>query len=410
MVRAMAVKARVWAVILAPLGLAACQPAVLDPQGPVGMAEKSILIDSLAIMLAIVVPTILATLAFAWWFRASNTKARYRPDWAYSGQIELIVWGIPLLVITLLGGVAWIGSHELDPAVPLASNTPPIQIQGVSLDWKWLFIYPDQHVASVNQLVVPAGVPIHFALTSASVMNAFFIPQLGSMIYTMNGMTTQLNLKADQPGDLRRPVRPITAATGSPTCISRCTPCRPTSSQAWVADTRKAGPMLDTGSYAQLAKQSLNVAPFTYRDVDQGSVPEDRQPATAARPRARYRAGCRRRFPPNGALACWASLAGRPSRSTSRSRWSPRAWWPSPSPACSCWILVKGWLPYLWKEWITSVDHKRIGVMYALLALVMLLRGFSDAIMMRSQQALAFRRRATCRPSITTRSSPPTAR
>ena len=187
-------------IVLLPIVLTACQPAVLDPQGIIGIAEKTILIDSLAIMLAIVIPTIAATFAFAWWFRASNTRARYLPDFAYSGRLELIVWAIPLLVIMLLGGVTWIGSHDLDPAKPLASNTPPLEVQVVSLDWKWLFIYPEQHVASVNQLVVPAGVPVHFSLTSASVMNAFFIPQLGSMIYTMNGMTTQLNLQADAPG------------------------------------------------------------------------------------------------------------------------------------------------------------------------------------------------------------------
>ncbi len=150
------------ATVAAPIMLTACQPAVLDPQGPVGMAEKTLLIDSLAIMLAIALPTIAATFAFAWWFRASNTKARYLPDFAYSGRLELIVWAIPLLVIMLLGGVAWIGSHELDPARPLASETPPLDVQVVSLDWKWLFIYPNQNVASVNQLVVPAGVPIHF--------------------------------------------------------------------------------------------------------------------------------------------------------------------------------------------------------------------------------------------------------
>ncbi len=122
------------------------------------------------------------------------------PDWAYSGQLEMIVWAIPALTIMLLGGVAWIGSHELDPAVPLPSKHAPVTIQVVSLDWKWLFIYPDQQVASVNRLVIPAGVPIHFYLTSASVMNAFFVPQLGSMIYTMNGMTNQLYLSADKPG------------------------------------------------------------------------------------------------------------------------------------------------------------------------------------------------------------------
>src|SRR4030088_2157794 len=187
-------------VVMAPIVLTACQPAVLDPQGVIGIAERTLLIDSLAIMLAIVVPTIAATLGFAWWCRASNTRAIYLPDWEYSGRIELIVWSIPLLTIILLGGVAWIGSHELDPAKPLASDTPPLEIQGVSLDWKWLFIYPNQSVASVNQLVVPAGVPLRFSMTSASVMNAFFVPQLGTMIYTMNGMMTQLNLQADEPG------------------------------------------------------------------------------------------------------------------------------------------------------------------------------------------------------------------
>ncbi|MGH6840928.1 MAG: hypothetical protein ACREDV_02385, partial [Methylocella sp.] len=191
------------AVIIAPVLLAACMPDILDPQGPVGLAQKTILIDSLVIMLAIVLPTIAATLAFAWWFRDSNTRATYLPDWAYSGRIELIVWSIPVMVIMLLGGVTWIGSHDLDPARPLTSNTPPLEVQVVSLDWKWLFIYPAQGVASVNRLVVPAGTPIHFSLTSASVMNAFFIPQLGSMIFTMNGMTTQLNLQADAPGTLR---------------------------------------------------------------------------------------------------------------------------------------------------------------------------------------------------------------
>ncbi len=258
-----------WLVLMAPFCLAACQPAVLDPQGPVGSAEKSILIDSLAIMLAIVVPTIVGALGMAWWFRKSNTRARYLPDWAYSGQIELIVWGVPFLVITLLGGVAWIGSHQLDPAQPIASGTPPIQVQGVSLDWKWLFIYPDQHVASVNQLVVPAGVPIHFSLTSASVMNAFFVPQLGSMIYTMNGMSTQLNLRADQPGEFAG-LSSHYSGDGFSDMHFQVRAVPADQFQGWVADTRKAGATLDTGSYAALAKQSQNVAPFGYRDVEQG--------------------------------------------------------------------------------------------------------------------------------------------
>src|SRR6185312_4965079 len=148
-------------------------PLVLDPQGPIGASELTILIDSLAIMLAIGIPTIVATLGFAWWYRASNARARYRPDFVHSGQLELLVWSIPLMTIMLLGGVAWLSSHELDPAKPLASGQQPLTIQVVSLDWKWLFIYPEQHIASVNRLVMPAGVPMHFSLTSASVMNVF---------------------------------------------------------------------------------------------------------------------------------------------------------------------------------------------------------------------------------------------
>jgi cytochrome o ubiquinol oxidase subunit 2 len=257
------------AVIMAPIALTACQPAVLDPQGVIGIAEKTILIDSLAIMLAIVVPTIAATLVFFWWFRASNTRSRYLPDWNYSGRIELIVWSIPLLVIMLLGGVAWIGSHDLDPAKPLESKTPPLEIQGVSLDWKWLFVYPNEGVAAVNQLVVPAGVPVHFSLTSASVMNAFFVAQLGSMIYTMNGMTTQLNLQADAPGTFHG-ISSHYSGDGFSDMHFDVRAVPPEQFAAWIEETRNTGPTLDAASYAALAKQSMNTPPFTFRAVDPG--------------------------------------------------------------------------------------------------------------------------------------------
>jgi len=256
-----------WCALAAlPLALTACKWAVLDPRGPVGQADRTILIDSLAIMLAIGVPTILATFAFAWWFRASNTRARYRPDWEFSGAIELVVWSIPAMVIILLGGVAWIGSHDLDPAKPLSERQAPVEIQVVSLDWKWLFIYPHEGVASVNELVVPAGVPLRFSLTSASVWNAFFVPQLGSMIYTMNGMRTQVNLQADEPGtfhglsahfsgdgfsDMHFPVRAVRADEFA----------------AWIQATRGTGPTLDGAAYTALARQSTKLAPSTFGAV-----------------------------------------------------------------------------------------------------------------------------------------------
>jgi cytochrome o ubiquinol oxidase subunit 2 len=253
----------------APLLLTGCEPAVLNPMGVVGIANKTILIDSLTIMLAIVVPTIAATFGFAWWFRASNTRAQYLPEFEYSGRLELIVWAIPLLVIVLLGGVSWIGAHDLDPAVPLASDKKPLEVQVVSLDWKWLFIYPDQNVATINQLVVPAGVPIHFSLTSASVMSAFFIPQLGSMIYTMNGMTTQLHLQADDPGTFRGLSSHFNGDGFSDMHFAvRSVPADQFT--AWVDNTRKSGPALDPGSYTALTRQTTAVDPYSFRSVEPG--------------------------------------------------------------------------------------------------------------------------------------------
>src|SRR5215469_12676125 len=196
--RSPAAIARRCGAMLALLALAGChQLIVLHPKGVVGEGTSTLLIDSFIIMLPIVVPTILAALLFGWWYRSSNKRAYFQPSFVESGKIELVTWSLPLLTIMLLGSVAWIGSHDLDPARPLSSDDKTLNVQAVSLDWKWLFIYPDQNVASVNRLVIPAGVPIHFSLTSASVMNAFFVPQLGSMIYTMNGMATQLNLSAN---------------------------------------------------------------------------------------------------------------------------------------------------------------------------------------------------------------------
>jgi cytochrome o ubiquinol oxidase subunit 2 len=254
-------------IVLASLALVGCQPAIWDPRGPVGEAQLTILVDSLAIMLAIVLPTIAAILGFAWWYRATNVRARRLPEFAESGQLELIVWAIPLLTIMLLGGVAWIGSHELDPAQPLASKAKPLDVQVVSLDWKWLFIYPDQQIASVNRLVIPAGTPIRFSLTSASVMNAFFIPQLGSMIYTMNRMTTELNLAADSAGTYAG-LSSHYSGDGFADMFFNVDAVPADRFAAWVDATRGTGEALTAQSYADLAKQSVGVTPFTYRSVE----------------------------------------------------------------------------------------------------------------------------------------------
>ncbi len=252
-----------------PFLLAGCSQGVMDPQGPIGSQERTILLNSLGIMLAIVIPTILATLGVAWWFRASNTRAQYRPDWEYSGRIEMIVWSIPAMVVLLLGGICWVGSHDLDPPKPLPSVTKAVDVEVVSLDWKWLFIYPDQGIASINRLVVPAGTPISFRLTSATVMNSFFVPQLGSQIYTMPNMATRLNLQADKPGSY-----PGLSAQFSGDGFSGMRFAVDAVSQPqfdnWVATTRASGPALDGAGYAALAKESQYVAPYTYRAVMPG--------------------------------------------------------------------------------------------------------------------------------------------
>jgi cytochrome o ubiquinol oxidase subunit 2 len=248
--------------------LTSCQRAgVLDPQGPVSAAEKLILFNATGIMLVVVAPVILLTLACAWWYRASNKRAVFRPDLVYSGSIELVVWSIPAMVVMLLAGVAWIGAHDLDPAAKLNSDVAPVRIEVVSLDWKWLFIYPDVRVATVNQLVVPVGAPIEFTLTSASVMNAFFVPQLGSQIYTMPGMSTHLNLLAghagDYPGlsshfsgegfsDMRFVVHAVPASEFD----------------TWLAQVRSGTSALSASVYTELARPSKNLAPQTYADVD----------------------------------------------------------------------------------------------------------------------------------------------
>jgi cytochrome o ubiquinol oxidase subunit II len=257
-----------WSLMGATILVASCSPVgVLDPQGPIASAERLLLINATAIMLVVVIPVILATLAFAWWYRSSNTRAGRSPDESYEGRIEFVVWSIPALTVILLGGVIWIGSHQLDPRAPIPAQSDPLRVDVVALDWKWLFIYPDQGVATVNQLVIPAGTPVEFRLTSATVMNSFFVPQLGSQIYTMGGMTTHLSLLADKPGEylgfsanfsgdgfskMRFVVRSVPAGDFN----------------AWLEQVRGTGSALDEVGYAALAKPSKAVPPTTYRSVE----------------------------------------------------------------------------------------------------------------------------------------------
>ena len=256
-------------VLISAATLSGCTEGVLDPKGPIAAAERQILFNSLGIMLAIVIPTIIATLGVAYWFRSSNTRARYLPDFTYSGRIEMLVWSIPAMTVLLVGGVAWVGSHDLDPRKPITSTAKPVTVQVVSLDWKWLFIYPDQGIAAVNQLTIPVGTPVRFELTSSGVMSSFFVPQLGGQIYTMAGMVTRLQLQADHPGTYPG-LSANYSGSGFADMRFNVEAVPPENFAKWVDATRGAGPVLDAQAYANLAKPSKAVAPFTYRAVAPG--------------------------------------------------------------------------------------------------------------------------------------------
>ncbi len=218
-------------------------------------------------MLVVVIPVIVATLAFAWWYRSSNTHASRGTEESYEERIEFVVWSIPALTVILLGGVIWIGSHQLDPQAPIPGHSDPLRVQVVALDWKWLFIYPDQDIAAVNQLVIPAGTPVNFRLTSATVMNSFFVPQLGSQIYTMGGMTTRLSLLADKPGEY--PGFSANFSGDGFSWMRFVVRSMPTGDfEAWLKQARGTGSALDDASYAELAKPSKAVPPITYRSVE----------------------------------------------------------------------------------------------------------------------------------------------
>ncbi|HQT81422.1 MAG TPA: ubiquinol oxidase subunit II [Ferrovaceae bacterium] len=177
--------------------------AVLDPKGPVAAAEKHLILTAFGLMLLVVIPVIVMTIAFAWRYRASNKNAKYEPKWDNSHTVEWVVWSVPAVIVLILGTLVWRTSHELSPEKPLVSANKTLEVEVVSMDWKWLFIYPQQGIASVNELVIPANTPVHFKITSDAVMNSFFIPQLGGQIYAMAGMQTNLNLLANEEGVYR---------------------------------------------------------------------------------------------------------------------------------------------------------------------------------------------------------------
>ena len=239
---------------------------VLSPKGDVGMHERTLILVALALMCVVVIPTIVLTLVFAWRYRASNTKATYAPKWSHSNAIEVVMWSIPCIIVLILGVITWTSTHELDPYRPLDSKAKPVTIQAVSLDWKWLFIYPDYGVASVNQIALPVNVPVNFEITSGSVMNAFFIPRLGSQVYAMAGMETQLHLIAREPGTYTGLSSNYSGAGFSDMHFDAVA----TSAdgfKAWIAKAKAASGTLDTAAYQSLLEPSRKVPVSYYGSV-----------------------------------------------------------------------------------------------------------------------------------------------
>ncbi|WAI11657.1 MAG: ubiquinol oxidase subunit II [Buchnera aphidicola (Macrosiphum albifrons)] len=177
-----------------------CNGLLLNPHGKIAIEECSLILISFILMLFIIIPVIFMTIYFSFKYRSTNVNQIYKPNWSDSKKIETVVWTIPIIIVSFLAFLSWNYSHKLEPKKPIVSFNKPIKIDAVALDWKWLFIYPDYNIATINEIMFPVNRPVIFRITSNSVMNAFFIPSLGSQIYAMPGMTTKLNLIANNPG------------------------------------------------------------------------------------------------------------------------------------------------------------------------------------------------------------------
>jgi cytochrome o ubiquinol oxidase subunit 2 len=249
--------------ICATAFLGGCSSIVLfDPKGPIGDAERFLILTAIALMLIVVIPVFVMCLLFARRYRASNTEATYTPKWSYSKKIDLVIWLVPIAIVTTLSILVWIESHRLNPYKPIYSSIKPTRVEAVSLDWKWLFIYPDRHIATVNQLVFPVKVPLNFRITSDTVMTSFFIPQLGSQIYAMAGMQTSLHLMADESGiylgqNQQFSGRGFADMNFKAIALSR------EEFEAWVEKAKRSPDTLDLARFEDLEKPSVGY-PVTY--------------------------------------------------------------------------------------------------------------------------------------------------
>lgn len=254
---------------LLPLAVAlgGCNFVVLSPTGDVAVQQRDLLIISTLLMLLIILPVMALTAFFAWKYRASNAEARYEPEWAHSTQMELVIWSAPLLIIICLGALTWMGTHLLDPYRPLdrlsadqpvPADMKPLDVEVVALDWKWLFIYPEQGVASVNDLVAPVNRPIRFRITSSAVMNAFYVPTLAGMIYAMPAMRTELHAVANHPVDSRGFSSNYSGA-GFSGMFFRFRALDDAGFEQWIGEAKASSDQLTREAYLDLEKPSENV-------------------------------------------------------------------------------------------------------------------------------------------------------
>ena len=248
--------------------LSGCEGGVLDPKGQVGIDEKYLIVVATVLMLLVVIPVIGMTLYFAWRYREGREHEIYDPKWAHSTKIEVVVWLIPIVIIAILGTLTWYSTQELDPYKPLDHEHKPITIQVVSLNWKWLFIYPEQGIATVNEVVFPKDVPVEFKITSDTTMNSFFIPQLGSQIYSMAGMTTRLNLIANEAGEFDGISANYSGAGFTGMKFKAIAKDSEQDFEQWVSAVKHSPATLSDDSYAQLAKHSENNPVSYYGSVD----------------------------------------------------------------------------------------------------------------------------------------------
>lgn len=242
---------------------------LLNPKGAIAVAEKNLLITAVSLMMIVIIPVFVMLFSFAWRYRAGNTKAKYTPDWHTNIALEITWWAVPIAIIAILGTITWKSSHDLDPFKPLISNVKPITVQVVALDWKWLFIYPEEHIATVNYLVIPKDTPINFVITSDAPMNAFWIPQLGTQIYAMPGMTAKLHLMANEVG-VYKGVSSNFSGDGFSGMKFDTKVVSGEGYAEWVNTTRTIPGILTKEKYKELAKQSKNNPVQIFSSVEDG--------------------------------------------------------------------------------------------------------------------------------------------